>query len=718
MFGVSSTTTTNLRAVKATDPSSSWSNVGTDFAWTGGSDFLAIDTVQIGDVVHIVTQNKTDAATTGAYLLYHKFDMSTDAWTTTNESIKSNYEVSSTSKTVVAVAARSNGDIIVLYEGAKEQIMGAARGRTVYARKEGSTWTIDTSVDDAAGIASSYHPHDAIIGADNRVHFFWEQSSTNLRTRSLSSTNVLSGLSSAIGTYNRSRQGLRGTSYVSGSVTRILMPCHASTANQAELLYGDSADTLVITAQTDITGTSDIKVEASSLGLAADGTTAWAAFIENTTDDLRRMSRADGGSFGASSLVYDNTGTNAGIYVKCSVFTRGGNVVLAVSWFNNTTSQYTEYVISTSGIALNATASGTATATSALTTAIRPASNATATATATAALTTAIRFASSVSATGTATSALSTQITPAASVAALGTATAGLTTQITLAASVQAVGTATGSLAAPAAALESAVSGTATATAVLSTQIALGASAAGVGTTTSALTTAIRPAASAAALASATAALSTNIRFAASVGGVGTASAALTTAIALSASASATATATAAMAGTAAALAAAAIGTASASAALTTQIALDAIAQAQASAAADLTAPAPQAAGSGHGFEMGGGFEPDPRLWWLRKPKAVPREKARKQVAEVAQEIRRIVVEQVADAPKLLQSQPTKDQRAEVKAAIAPLVAQMPGFDWMAMYQALLAQEIARQAIAKARQDEQDEDDALILLMA
>lgn len=111
----------------------------------------------------------------------------------------------------------------------------------------------------------------------------------------------------------------------------------------------------------------------------------------------------------------------------------------------------------------------------------------------------------------------------------------------------------------------------------------------------------------------------------------------------------------------------------------------------------------------------------EPKLWWLRKPKALPEQEAREQVAEVAEAIRTVVREQVADVQAWpAYRQPTRAEKAEVRQAIEPLVAQMPGFDWTALYRALLVQEAAqRQAELAVREAwERDEEDALILLMS
>lgn len=121
-----------------------------------------------------------------------------------------------------------------------------------------------------------------------------------------------------------------------------------------------------------------------------------------------------------------------------------------------------------------------------------------------------------------------------------------------------------------------------------------------------------------------------------------------------------------------------------------------------------------------------GGFvivDTAPRLWWKRKPKALPEEEAEQQVKRVAGVIERIAREQVANP------EPVSVQREQARQAVAPLVRDMPGFDWSAMYRAAIAaliqqrleeqaRLIAAQEIERIRLFEADEDDVLILLMA
>lgn len=124
--------------------------------------------------------------------------------------------------------------------------------------------------------------------------------------------------------------------------------------------------------------------------------------------------------------------------------------------------------------------------------------------------------------------------------------------------------------------------------------------------------------------------------------------------------------------------------------------------------------------GGGEAPRLGGFVIVDtaPRLWWQRKPKALPDEVAEQKVKAVARVIERIAIEQV--------NQPATpfEQKAQARQIVAPLIADMPGFDWSAMYRAaiaaLIAQKLEAQRIEmeRIRLLEADEDDVLILLMA
>ncbi|MCW5668145.1 MAG: hypothetical protein KIT86_00700 [Hydrogenophaga sp.] len=128
------------------------------------------------------------------------------------------------------------------------------------------------------------------------------------------------------------------------------------------------------------------------------------------------------------------------------------------------------------------------------------------------------------------------------------------------------------------------------------------------------------------------------------------------------------------------------------------------------------------ATGSPHGFVI---TDTAPKLWWKRKPKALDEEEAEQKVSQVVRVVERIALRQV----EAQQPAPAKELKREVREAIGPLVAEMPGFDWMTLYRTILielgrrqqeqqAAELAQIEIARIQAMSRDEDDVLILLMS
>jgi len=108
---------------------------------------------------------------------------------------------------------------------------------------------------------------------------------------------------------------------------------------------------------------------------------------------------------------------------------------------------------------------------------------------------------------------------------------------------------------------------------------------------------------------------------------------------------------------------------------------------------------------SSHGFVI---VDMPSTMWWKRKPNAMPEAVAKKKVKRVAK-----AIEQVARKEDVTQR--------DVREAIAPYLAEMPGFDWKQLYRQIVVQNDARKrmqaAMARAKQIEQDDEDVLLLML-
>ena len=98
----------------------------------------------------------------------------------------------------------------------------------------------------------------------------------------------------------------------------------------------------------------------------------------------------------------------------------------------------------------------------------------------------------------------------------------------------------------------------------------------------------------------------------------------------------------------------------------------------------------------------------EPASWWKRKPKAMPERVARAKLKKAA----RVIAEVVA------QPLPVAQQEQAIRQAIAPMLPEMPGFDWRGIFRELIAQENARQQMQALIQRARDADDEDVILLA
>ena len=352
-----------LRAFKATDPTSSFANAGTDVdveLSTGTLDALAA--YQVGDDIHVATMSNTLAGLFN--IKYHIFSMASDTWTTSNESVKALYD-DGPGIAAIGIALRSDGDVIVLYQGPTVANMGSDRARVYYARREAAVWTVDIAVDN--GGATNWMPGGVVTGSSDRMHFFFkDDTADDAYQRTLTSANALETFPASFDTAIFGATDsivTRGASYVSGANTVIRFPYFDSAANTTSAAQANSADAPTMSVSADITGASLANTAANYASFAANGTTLWHAYNEAGSTDIFTQSNADGAGWSVPASFY--TGTVAQVYTN--VYTRGGDIVLGIV-FSETDPKYHEKVLAAGGNNLSAaavavlTGSGAATA--------------------------------------------------------------------------------------------------------------------------------------------------------------------------------------------------------------------------------------------------------------------------------------------------------------------------------------------------------------------
>lgn len=287
---------------KATDPTSSFSEVDSAHrpANGGANDVTGISAVQDGDTLHIVMANNDGALNKASYR-YDTFDMSTDLWGVVDEAIHTGLTVSDTTAGVNGglqncdIVVRSDGTIVVGYNGAGEVFMGGTRGRMVYARRStGGTWTTGIAVG-PTGTTDYYRAGCSELGASDRTHFVYTNSSqSDVVHRSLDSSNTLDTAATidATGLTSTGQLVAKGVHYVSGSSTLLRVPYVDSSGKISVAKFTSGANpsfTIDVDAATNAVRFAQYGSTPSWWALAyliLDGFTLYLAYVDSTNFDL------------------------------------------------------------------------------------------------------------------------------------------------------------------------------------------------------------------------------------------------------------------------------------------------------------------------------------------------------------------------------------------------------------------------------------------------
>lgn len=339
------TSTNNLAMMKATDPTSSFSEVdsthrpgsATNPAMQSPSTSYAI--VQVGDILHIIYKE-----TGAANLRYIQFDMSTDLWNTSVTAATNT--TGSTGSFFGSLVRRSDGSFVAFYQSSTESIMGTTYKRTSYVvRSAAGVWGTPVTVS-PTGVQNQHGPGTAVLGGSDRVHFFWVDSTTSSGYigyhRSLSSTDVLDTAAAFDSTISTTTTLFSsGVSYVSGGNVEVRQPYQDSNGIPSFVKFVSGANPSF---------TTEAAADATELAngchaVAIDGTDVYLLYSRSSDGDLYR-DKNSGSGWGTDVKELDATNSSR---VFATVYTRGSNVVLAYVVKDNTTVYYNEYVIRSVG---------------------------------------------------------------------------------------------------------------------------------------------------------------------------------------------------------------------------------------------------------------------------------------------------------------------------------------------------------------------------------
>jgi hypothetical protein len=339
-FGKDSTTATTLQAFKSTAPTSSWSSAATKTGFTTGVQ--AISGFQVADVIHLAV---TDGATTSVNFKYVTYNMSTDAFGTT-ETITSALNTQTNGLVNAygnSIAVRSDGTVVVLHQGARVVSMSNSYSRTVYSRRAtNGTWTANIAVD--AGGAFDGLVFDTAVGTSDNVHFMFMAGSGTFSQRTLSSANVLQTQSTAINGVSFTGSIL-GTSVSYLSTNQRVVFGVTTQVQQTNFIpagfYFDSGNTPTLTS----TVGGGTNTSTSRL-FQYNGTVYHLWNVTGNNANINLHTSADNGAtYVSSSVVYTGTSTCSLFSHDGAVYQSGSNIVVPYLILDNGTLKYNEYTV-------------------------------------------------------------------------------------------------------------------------------------------------------------------------------------------------------------------------------------------------------------------------------------------------------------------------------------------------------------------------------------
>lgn len=337
--------TGRIEAQKATDPTSSFSIVS---AGTGplvqAGTLTSAWCYQVVDVIHLAFLDFGASSS----LSYCNFDMSTDTWTAEEVVLLAFDNGPQTAATdSVSIGVRSDGDVIVLYNGDGDAIMGTDYARVDYARKESGSWTTGIPVDGAG--EDHWHGASIVMGASDRAHLFYRNDDLDDGYHvTLTSANNLQTPTAfdATGANDHAHMFGKGVAFASGADTKIRVPYTDST-NKVSIAGFVSADNPTVSVvATDVSDTT-LGNPTRSYDLAVDVDKQWLLYVEGSTGDLWRVNTgADNDTWDSDVELLDAVNISE---LSSNIYQRGTDIVFAYIYNDGGTIKYNEYVISSAG---------------------------------------------------------------------------------------------------------------------------------------------------------------------------------------------------------------------------------------------------------------------------------------------------------------------------------------------------------------------------------
>src|SRR3990172_7562625 len=337
-----SSDTSLIEAWKATDPTSSFSEQNGANKPNLTNLVRSLWVCQVSDVLHIAAQE----ASTGR-VSYRSFDMASDFWSLEpNETVETPAQAPDAMS--VSIGIRSDGDVIILYNGDTDAVKGNPYQRVDYARKEGSTWTTGVAVDNAGSV--NWYGSVVVLGSSDRMHFFFSSYTANdAYQRCLTSANALETFPSSFDTDISATKHayVNGVHWTSGGneKVRCLYKDGDDTGAVAKLTSADAPTVTVTANAVDAVAAGNNPI----CGMALQTNVQHIMLARSSDADLYRdYTGADDDTWANADdvMVLEVVTINA---ISVNVYLRGSATELAYVYDDNGTIKYNEVQLAAGG---------------------------------------------------------------------------------------------------------------------------------------------------------------------------------------------------------------------------------------------------------------------------------------------------------------------------------------------------------------------------------
>jgi hypothetical protein len=328
-------------------PDTAWASIATKTGFT--TAILGLSSYQVGNVIHIAVMDGTLASSIAHK--YVSFDMATDTFLATTETIMAAANPAGQVAGAGAgnsIVVRSGGEVVAFFNSLQTNTSGTPRARVSYSRRTAvNTWAAAVRVD--ANTATDNVSPFAVLGAANRVHFFWNNQ-TGIGYRTLSAANALNtgGASASI-----SNPG-DGVSYDRAGTTKVVVISNGAGGQTVGRF--DSSDNPTPTIVNLAIAVATVPHRVGAFPNTDDVTIVYRSSADS---DLYSITSSDDGATFASPVSFF-VGTVASADANLSrnasggVYQRGSQNVVGYIVNDGGTLKYNEYVISSVGISLTA----------------------------------------------------------------------------------------------------------------------------------------------------------------------------------------------------------------------------------------------------------------------------------------------------------------------------------------------------------------------------